>query len=63
MSSYERGPLPRPQYERLDLPVDQHMMFWRQVVRDFDWTTSRINSHLLYTNGRLSSREGETSND
>lgn len=52
-------PLPRPQYERLNLPEDQHLTFWYQVLRDFDWTASRIQSHLLYTN-RSTLFEGET---
>jgi len=43
-------PLPRPQLERMDLPEDQHMDYWKLVIREFDWSTSRIQSKLLYTN-------------
>lgn len=43
-------PLPRPQYERMNLPDDQHMAFWRQVIRDFDWAESRRQSIVLYSN-------------
>jgi hypothetical protein len=53
------GPLPRPQHERLSLPDDQHMTFWRQVIRDFEWTTSREQSLMLYKNVVKAPYEGE----
>ncbi len=52
-------PLPRPQYERLDLPEEQHMEFWHLVIREFDWTVSRVQSKLLYHNKAKTPHEGE----
>lgn len=53
------GPLPRPNQERLDLPEDQHMAYWRLVIREFDWTTSREQSQILYRNVMGAPHEGE----
>lgn len=55
------GPLPRPNQERLDLPEDQHMDYWRLVIREFDWSTSRKQSQDLYKNAVGTSHEGEVS--
>jgi hypothetical protein len=52
-------PLPRPQYERLELDAETHTQFWRLVLREFDWFGSRIQSRLLYHN-RSASQEGST---
>jgi hypothetical protein len=52
-------PLPRPQQERLDLPEEQHMEFWHLVIREFDWTASRVQSKLLYYNKAKAPHEGE----
>lgn len=52
-------PLPRPNQERLDLPDDQHIDFWRLVIREFNWQTSREQSKLLYVNVWSAPREGE----
>ena len=52
-------PLPRPQQERLDLPHDQHLAFWYQVIRDFPWAASRAQSLALYRNVANAPYEGE----
>jgi hypothetical protein len=60
MASRKPGdPLPRPQHERLELPDDQHLSFWQLVIREFDWTVSRVQSKLLYTNRTKAPHEGE----
>ena len=51
-------PLPRPQIERLELDAATHTDFWRQVLRDFDWYGSRVQSRLLYHNKSTASHEG-----
>lgn len=43
-------PLPKPLPERLDLTVDQNMQFYRLVLSDFDWSSMRVWSHVLYYN-------------
>lgn len=53
------GPLPRPNQEKLDLPEDQHMAYWRLVIREFNWETSRQQSILLYRNVISAPYEGE----
>lgn len=53
------GPLPRPNHERLALPDDQHMDFWKLVIREFDWSTSRTQSLLLFKNVVAAPYEGE----
>lgn len=52
-------PLPRPQQERLDLPDDQHLAFWYQVIRDFPWAETRAQSLALYRNVIAAPHEGE----
>lgn len=43
-------PLPKPQAERLDLTIEENMVFYRVVLAEFDWISSRVWSHLLYYN-------------
>ena len=43
-------PLTRPQYERTQLMESEQLSFWRIVMRDVDWGTMRIWSHILYHN-------------
>lgn len=43
-------PLPRPQIERLELDAVTHTAFWCQVLREYDWCVSRVNSRILYHN-------------
>ncbi len=51
-------PLKRPQQERLELPEDQHLAYWECVIREFDWTVSRVQSKILYYN-KAKTYEGE----
>lgn len=51
-------PLPRPQIERLELEAETHTQFWHQVLRDFDWFGSRVQSRLLYHNKSSVTRKG-----
>lgn len=43
-------PLPRPQFERLELDAEAHTKFWAIVLGEFDWFGSRVQSRLLYHN-------------
>ncbi len=43
-------PLTRPQNERTQLTDVEQLDFWRLVLRDADWGTIRIWSHILYYN-------------
>ena len=36
------------------------MDYWRLVIREFDWTVSRVQSKLLYTN-KAKTPEGDVS--
>lgn len=51
-------PLPRPQIERLELDAETHTQFWHQVLREFDWFGSRVQSRLLYHNQSSASHKG-----
>jgi hypothetical protein len=55
-------PLPRPRIECLELDALTHTMFWHQMLRDFDWHGSRVQSQLLYYNQSAVSNKG-SSND
>lgn len=54
-------PLPRPQIERLELEAETHTQFWHQVLREFDWFGSRVQSRLLYHNKASDSHKGQIS--
>jgi hypothetical protein len=52
-------PLPKPNQERLDLPDEQHLDFWRLIIREFNFKRSREQSHILYRNVINAPYEGE----
>lgn len=54
-------PLPRPQYERIELDYWTHTAFWHMVLYEFDWFASRVQSRLLYYNKSEAARKGLTS--
>ena len=44
-------PLPRPLHENIPtLPTEDHMTFWKLVIRNFNWGTVREQSQILYSN-------------